>query len=526
MSGSGAFGSLRVLLVDDREESRYLFGTWLRRSGFEVHEAHDGATAIELLQANHFDIAVLDVNLPDMSGFEISESIRATAASSAMGVIHVSATAVAPSDRSEGLLRGADAFLIEPIEPSDLLATITALIRRSGIRQRLDLTARRLRILNRVTADVHAASNDSQLFAAVVHGVAELGETGAMVVRRDRNQSIQSKGDGTVSRNVDPAASEQLFAPAVAGASTVYDGSGALGPTPLVGVPFVDETGEPFGALLIPEDVDGAQAEVVPMLAQLAVSLTLARANISALDIEHRMALVLQQSLLPQQPPRIPGLTVEFRYFASSLHAEVGGDFYEAIEIDPGQLLFAIGDVVGHSLIAATVMGEIRHALRAFALEGFAPNEIIDRLDRLIRRLHPNMFTSMVCGLIDTTTDHVALCNAGHLPPLLVESAGAVQFIRDHGPLLGLDARDHGLVTFEFPAGSRLVLVTDGLVERRGESLDAGLQRLAAHATEHRAATATVAIDEIIAAIGPAGTPEDDVALMIIDRWSAVGGAR
>ena len=526
MSGSGAFGSLRVLLVDDREETRYLFGTWLRRSGFEVHEANDGATAMELLQAHHFDIAVLDVNLPDMSGFDISELIRATPANSAMGVIHVSATAVAPSDRSEGLLRGADAFLVEPIEPSDLLATITALIRRSGIRQRLDLTARRLRILNRVTADVHAASNDSQLFSAVVHGVAQLAETGSMVVRRDRNQSIQSKGDGTVSRNVDPAVIEQLLAPAVAGASTLYDSSGALGQNPLVGVPFVDETGEPFGALLIPEDVDGAQAEIVPMLAQLAVSMTLARANMSALDIEHRMALVLQQSLLPQRPPSVEGLTVEFRYLASSLHAEVGGDFYEAIEINPGQLLFAIGDVVGHSLIAAAVMGEIRHALRAFALEGFAPNEITDRLDRLIRRLHPSMYTSMVCGVIDTTHNDVSLCNAGHLPPLVVDSAGAPEFIRNHGPLLGLDAHVHELVTRDFPPGSRLVLVTDGLVERRGESLDLGLQRLAAHASEHRAATATAAIDEIITAIGPAGTPEDDVALMIIDRWIAVDGVR
>ena len=171
--GAGARG----LILDDNEASRFLVGSWLRQAGFDVREASTGAQALEVLQQDTIDLAVLDVNLPDISGYEVCEAIRANPSTAWMPVIHVSATAIQAADRSEGLLRGADAFLVHPIERSDFVGVVTALSRRSSGRRTVTTTAVRLRELASSTADVHGASEEGTLFRAMV--------TGSVADRRD-----------------------------------------------------------------------------------------------------------------------------------------------------------------------------------------------------------------------------------------------------------------------------------------------------------------------------------------------------
>jgi len=518
---------LRILVLDDRVESRYVVSTWLRRSGFDVVEAANGAEALQAVDAHDFDLVVLDVNLPDMSGFEVCEHIRAHPRTASMGVIHLSATAIRPADRSEGLLRGADAFLAEPVEPSDLLATITALIRRVSVRQVLELTTDRLRALNRTTADVHAASNDTQLFDAVAAGLVTIAGPDSQIVLRRADRAGRSRWDGQarVDEPLDPTLVDRILDPAVAGHSTLSVERDVLGPNAYTGTSFVDESGEPTGALLVPSTPGGTNDETVPMLAQLAVTISLARANINALDIEHRTAVALQHNLLPHDPPALDGVRVHFHYDASSQFAEVGGDFYEAVAIDDRRIFFAIGDVVGHSLRAATIMGELRHAIRAYALEDFEPDTIVERVDRWIQRFHPTMYTTMLCGVVDLSTDQATICNAGHPPALFVRSTGETEFEHVHGAMAGFGAPPPPVVTVAFRAGDRLVLVTDGLIERPAEIIDRGLERLAAAALATRHVDAATAMLSIADEIGPSGTPIDDIAMVVIDRLPVAGAS-
>ena len=134
-----------LLLVDDDEAKRYLLGTWLRRAGHTVTEAETGRDA--LVRLDGIELVLLDVNLPDMSGYEVCRLIKGDPRTAAIPVIQVSATAVEVADRAHGLTQGADAYLIEPTEPAELLATVTAALRYYRARQRAERTASRLAAL-------------------------------------------------------------------------------------------------------------------------------------------------------------------------------------------------------------------------------------------------------------------------------------------------------------------------------------------------------------------------------------------
>ena len=128
------------------------------------------------------------------------------------------------------------------------------------------------------------------------------------------------------------------------------------------------------------------------------------------------MALTLQRSFLPAALPTIPGVSMAFRYLPASDQAEVGGDFYEALPWRDG-VLIAIGDVQGHSLHAATVMGELRHALRAFVSEGHPPLAITGLVNEVLRRYHPGIIATLCLVLLDPANGELTIVNCGHMPP-------------------------------------------------------------------------------------------------------------
>jgi PAS domain S-box-containing protein len=237
---------------------------------------------------------------------------------------------------------------------------------------------------------------------------------------------------------------------------------------------------------------------------------------------EHEMAEQLQRSLLPTLP-RIDGLAFAERYLASSEHAEVGGDWYDALPLPDGAIGLAIGDVMGHDMGAAAAMSQLRSVLRSYAWEGGGCAEVLDRLDRLIQGLDmAPLATALYARLEPPTADGsrtLRYANAGHLPPLVVLPGGSTELLTGgQSLLLGVApdaARAEGVQAL--PSGTTLLLYTDGLIERRGEDLDVGLLSLRRAAQGHAHDDGPDALCErVLGALVGSATRGDDVALLAI----------
>ncbi|HWS39445.1 MAG TPA: PP2C family protein-serine/threonine phosphatase, partial [Actinoplanes sp.] len=225
-----------------------------------------------------------------------------------------------------------------------------------------------------------------------------------------------------------------------------------------------------------------SQTPGFPVLRQLSQAVGAAVEAQRSYDEEHRIAVTLQRSLLQSRLPEIPGLDVGVLYEPAGAQTEVGGDFYE-VTVVGDQLLVAIGDVAGHSLHAATVMAEIRHAVRAYAIEGHPPGEVLELVNRFMRAVLPTDSATLCLLTLEPSTGRIRMASAGHLPPL-VHVDGVARFLEPRGALLGLAAPRRAEVEYVLPPGSTLILYTDGLIERRDADIDVGLNALAARATE------------------------------------------
>ena len=181
-------------------------------------------------------------------------------------------------------------------------------------------------------------------------------------------------------------------------------------------------------------------------------------------------------------------------YLPGSSEASVGGDWYDAIALDDTTIGLVIGDVVGRGVRAASAMGQLRNAVRAYLLEGYGPAQTLARVNRLLDTLGGG-FATLACLCVDTETGALRYANAGHPPPLIVGPDGATRWLEGGlAPPIGA-AREIAYREAEdaIPAGGALVLYTDGLVERRGEPIDTGLGRLAEAAADSPGHAATLA---------------------------------
>jgi serine phosphatase RsbU (regulator of sigma subunit) len=255
--------------------------------------------------------------------------------------------------------------------------------------------------------------------------------------------------------------------------------------------------------------------EDLQILRQLAQSVAVGVEALRSSAEEHLVALTLQRSLLPAVLPSIPGVLMAYRYLPASDHAEVGGDFYEALPWRDG-VLVAIGDVQGHSLAAATVMGELRHALRAFVSEGHSPVAITGLVNEVLRRFHPGIIATLCLMLADLTTGELTIVNCGHMPVLLADGAGA-EYVGEGGLLLGLARHEPHVETAVLPVGGTALLFTDGLVEDRTVLLDDNLEKLRATGAEAAGDDVEAFANHVMSLFG---SREDDVAMIAVRRTS------
>jgi anti-anti-sigma factor len=237
---------------------------------------------------------------------------------------------------------------------------------------------------------------------------------------------------------------------------------------------------------------------------------------------EHEIAQTLQRSLLPQALPEVERLPIAVRYVPGAVGTSAGGDWYDVVEVDDTHVAVVVGDVVGQGTAAAAIMGQLRTALSGYLLAGHGPGPALDLLDGLVARVPGARASTAVCLLVDTVTGDVRWSRAGHLPALLAPADGRrPSLLTDragHGPLLGLahthpQSRTEGTTTIT--PGTSLVLYTDGLVERRRESLDEGLDRLVDVAAACEDRTPEAMASALLDGLAPAEAI-DDVAVVVV----------
>ncbi|MGH2763240.1 MAG: SpoIIE family protein phosphatase [Thermoleophilaceae bacterium] len=287
---------------------------------------------------------------------------------------------------------------------------------------------------------------------------------------------------------------------------------------PLIGVSLLAE-GQVTGVLVACAEAPRRFASDDLNLLRLAADrVALAIEHARVYEREHRIAETLQRSLLPERLPQLPGLAVAARYLPAAAEAEVGGDWYDVLSIPGGGVGLVMGDVAGKGLAAASMVGRLRSALRAYALEGHAPARVLEQLNRLIwTEADESQMATLIYVVVDPAEGQVRWVNAGHPPPLLATDGRRPRYLEGGSsvPLGVLPFPDFEEVSMPMSPGETVVLYTDGLVERPGEHIDAGMGRLVA--VVHDAPEEPEQLcDHVLRELVPHRGAPDDVALLTL----------
>jgi GAF domain-containing protein/anti-sigma regulatory factor (Ser/Thr protein kinase) len=227
-------------------------------------------------------------------------------------------------------------------------------------------------------------------------------------------------------------------------------------------------------------------ADDVSLATEVASRTGVALSNATRFQREHVVAEVLQRAVLPDSLPEVAGLALDAEYRAGAAGTYVGGDWYDVFQFDEEHIVFSVGDVMGKGESAAALMGQARSAIRAYAVEGQSPTEVLSSLDHLFDALVEDRVVTAVVGTISPSTGVVRLTNAGHPPPLIVKANGTPAYTTAHGSLLiaaGLGGPPRPVQEIALEPGDWLIMYSDGLVERRGELISVGMARLSELAT-------------------------------------------
>ncbi len=231
------------------------------------------------------------------------------------------------------------------------------------------------------------------------------------------------------------------------------------------------------------------------------------------------IAQTLQHALLPDRLPEIPGITASARYEAGEEGVDIGGDWYDVIDLDGRRLLLVVGDVSGRGLKAATTMASLRYAIRAYAAQSDGPAEILTKISRLVNVSESGQLATVLCASVDMQERQLSLTSAGHLPALMLSNGGSHYLDAPVGLPIGVEAGTvYQSTTVTVPPLATVVAFTDGLVERRGESIDEGLERLRTAATGNHVGLSEL-LGRLVSEMAEGGA-EDDIAIVGV-RWKS-----
>ncbi|GLW52409.1 SpoIIE family protein phosphatase [Kitasatospora phosalacinea] len=293
-------------------------------------------------------------------------------------------------------------------------------------------------------------------------------------------------------------------------------------------------SGRPTGICVVSFDdareLDADERTLLSTLGGL-VAQSLARARLH--DAEHELAAGLQRVMLPRTVPAVPGVSTAVRYLAAGSGLQIGGDWYDVVPLPGGHVGLVIGDVQGHDVHAAGIMGQLRIALRAYAAEGHPPAAVMARASRFLADLDTDHFATCTYAEVNVDYGVVYAVRAGHLDPVVRRADGTAHPVPVSGGLpLGVDPDEEYRVTrFSLDPGETVVLCTDGLVEARDMDLDTGFARLCATVSgelpgiDESPREPLEELADRIATQASDSEREDDIALLLL-RWDGPAGGR
>ncbi|MBS2965350.1 SpoIIE family protein phosphatase [Actinocrinis puniceicyclus] len=531
-----------VMVVDDNADMRrHLERVCSPR--WDVVLAGDGESALGLIRRRRPDLVITDVMMPKLDGLGLVAAIRADPQLASLPVVMLSARAGVEA-AGAGLSAGADDYLPKPFSSADLVNRVAARLeadaRERERREREQAEARWAAALAESAAALSSATSPAQLLSALLAGVAGVGASAAALGVLDAesgNVTISMEGD------VPPALRERYHVVPVgapvplahvirsaqpmiipdnhdlaAEFATVVEYAETAARAALV-FPLRDRVGAVIAAISLwwPEPRT-FQPHEMQLVEQASVAAGQALERIHAAEREHRIATGFQEHQLDLDR-RSPAAVLGAVYQPAAEMMRVGGDWYLAAPLpEPHRLAVSVGDAVGHGLPAATVMSRLRSAAAAATLAEPAPGFVLDLLERYAGTVAGADCTTVAYAVVDTAAGVIDYACAGHPYPLLVTESGQGRYLTGgrRPPLTigGDQPRPAGRA--DLPAGSLLLLYTDGLIERPGESLDAGFARLLEAATRLRHQPVDAMCSQLLEAMAPAGGYRDDVAMLAL----------
>jgi serine phosphatase RsbU (regulator of sigma subunit)/DNA-binding response OmpR family regulator/anti-sigma regulatory factor (Ser/Thr protein kinase) len=549
--------SIGILLVDDHRENLIALHAVLEPLGVRLLCAESGEQALRALLREEISVILLDVRMAGLDGVETARLIRARSRTRHIPIIFLTAQASDVAEIALAYQSGAVDYVIKPFDPDILRAKVSVFIelhRERAERVRQSQARSRAEAMARAAQTLQSLSDTALSHLEVDGLVPELLERTTKLFAADSGLVLMESDAGPGLRAVAHAG---LPLPG-AGAGVVVPGQDVLGriaaehrgallagrelEAALIRAPDsggIPESGRPGGSslaeLLAVPMVTGGELAGLVLLGSHTVG-HFSRADLELLTLAaDRMALAilhaqrfaegrelvetLQRSLLPESLPHHPQLEIAARYLPSGLSQRIGGDWYDALEIDGDRTAVMIGDIVGHGTRAATKMSELRNALRAYAAEGHGPVEALALLDRLVQRtVGPQMIGTALFLLIDVRERTLTIARAGHPPPAIRRRGGEVKFLEAESVLpVGIET-DVPTVAAVHPIapGETVLLYTDGLVERRRESISVGLGRLH-DALQSAPLDAEALCDHVLARmVGHDESTSDDIALVAL----------
>jgi signal transduction histidine kinase/FixJ family two-component response regulator/PAS domain-containing protein len=547
ISAPGTTGRALILVVDDnadmrRHLERVLSAQW------EVVSFADGQAGLAGVRKHRPALVITDVMMPKLDGFGFVEALRADPDLASTPVLMLSARAGVEA-AGEGFASGADDYLPKPFNSQELVsrvaARLSAVAREQAARARDDADSRHVARLAEFQAAMGSATSVPEvlttLLAFPVAGQeATAAALGVVDERRVRITyegqvlpELQDRYHVVAADSAFPLADvirtgEPMVITDSAEADARYQW--ALRDTEesvraLVIHPVTDGLGEVIGAAALfwsqprpfsPADLDAIRA------AMFTTSSTVNRAL--AAEREHHIAIGFQEQLLNLDRSSTAAVIAAV-YEPAAEAMRVGGDWYQATPVaDPNKLCVSVGDVVGHGLPAATVMSTLRATTAAAAMTDTDPGAVLSVLQQCATTEPGAHCATVAYAVLDATTRTLRYACAGHPYPLVVLPDGTSRYLEDgrRFPLAAWTkprADPPGQV--ELPPGALVLLYTDGLVERRGESLDTGFERLAQAAEDCATLPVGAVCDELLRRMAPAGGYTDDVAILAIRTTGA-----
>jgi serine phosphatase RsbU (regulator of sigma subunit)/CheY-like chemotaxis protein/anti-sigma regulatory factor (Ser/Thr protein kinase) len=535
-----------ILIVDDDEKSLRALELVLEPLGQNVVSARSGEEALRWLLREEFAVILLDMRMPGLDGMQTARYINARARTRHIPIVFLTAHSRDVRRVFGAHAAGAVDYVAKPFDPDVLRSKVAVFVELHNARAEHVHEARARAEAEGIASTVSKLQSISD--AALAHldlrelipellrraaSVFDADAAGLLLRTDDDECALTVVAGDSVQRIVEDEQLrplEELLHGAADGAGVrvtdlaqVQHLPGTLGAgelRSLIAAPLTASR-KAVGMLFLAaarEDRFGEEDVIVLDLGAERAAFAVEH----ALSYERERGLVelLQDHLLPDRLPLVPGLAMAARYRPSERLAQVGGDWYDAISLPGGRLGLVIGDVVGHGVGAATMMAELRAALRAYAIaDPSSPAATVSALNALVAATHGRMVATLLYLVVDGEGTSLRYASAGHPPPAVLDADGGARFLAARaGPPLGaLDHTTYSDHPADLAPGSTLLLYTDGLIERRGEVIDAGLKRLA-----DALADAPSDLEELCAYVLATATsgsvPGDDTALLGLRR--------